>query len=86
MKSQGSEFATPYVLCGTCTNLQADLGLHSPHMPEGMSSHGAAHKLERHDYCKTAIIENINPFLVNTISIIIKCNENINIFTSAKHE
>ena len=33
-----------------------------------------------------AYIEDIYSFAVNTIYIVIECNENINIFTSAKHE
>ena len=31
-------------------------------------------------------IEAIYSFAVNTINIVIECNENISIFTSAKHE
>ena len=31
-------------------------------------------------------IEDIYSFAMNTINIFIKCNENISIFTSAKHE
>ena len=31
-------------------------------------------------------IEDIYSFAVNTINIVIECNENISIFTSAKHE
>ena len=30
--------------------------------------------------------EDIYSFAVNTINIVIECNENISIFTSAKHE
>ena len=31
-------------------------------------------------------IEDIFSFAVNTINIVIECNENISIFSSAKHE
>ena len=31
-------------------------------------------------------IEDIYSFAVNAINIVIECNENISIFTSAKHE
>ena len=34
----------------------------------------------------TGYIEDIYSFAVNTINIVIECNENISIFTSAKHE
>ena len=35
---------------------------------------------------KYAYIEDIYSFAVNTINIVIACNENISIFTTAKHE
>ena len=42
-----------------------------------VSTHKCVHYIE---------IEDIYSFAVNTINIVIGCNENISIFTSAKHE
>ena len=36
--------------------------------------------------CNVLYIEDIHSFAVNTKNIVIECNENISIFTSAKHE
>ena len=42
--------------------------------------------LEVSDLWLFRYIEDIYSFAVNTINIVIECNENISIFTSAKHE